>query len=94
MAAKTRSACKRAGLTPVTFHALRAHYSTIVADRGLPLSLLQALLGHADPKTTSIYVRPESQRAALDPRAPQRYRARCTELACFAPAVERDDHAG
>lgn len=69
VAQKTRSACKRAGLTPITFHSLRASYATLVADAGLPLGKLQALLGHADASTTSIYIRPESANAALDPRA-------------------------
>jgi integrase len=69
MAAKTRSACKRAGLAPVTFHDLRASYATLVAAAGLPIGKLQALLGHASPSTTSIYVRSESEHAALDPRA-------------------------
>ncbi|MEJ7597791.1 MAG: site-specific integrase [Kofleriaceae bacterium] len=69
MAAKTQSACKRAGLTPLTFHALRASFATIVADHGLPVSSLQVLMGHADVRTTGIYMRPESSRAALDPRA-------------------------
>jgi integrase len=69
MAAKTRAACKRAGLTPLTFHSLRASYATIVADQGLPVSKLQALLGHADAATTAIYIRAESQHAAMDPRA-------------------------
>jgi integrase len=69
MAAKTRAACKRAGLAPVTFHALRSSFATIVADQGLPLSKLRALLGHQDLQTTGIYLRPESGRAALDPRS-------------------------
>src|SRR5262249_55405508 len=43
VAAKTRSACKRAGLTPITFHSLRASYATLVADQGLPIAKLQAL---------------------------------------------------
>lgn len=69
VAQKTRSACKRAGLTPLTFHSLRASYATVVADQGLPLPQLQALLGHLDATTTAIYIRPESARAAMDPRA-------------------------
>ena len=69
VAAKTRAACTRAGLTPPTFNSLRSSFSTIVHDAGLPLAQLQALLGHADIRTTSIYLRPESARAALDPRA-------------------------
>lgn len=69
LSARTRTACRRAGLTPVTFHSLRATYATLVADQGLPISKLSALLGHADARTTAIYIRPESERAALDPRA-------------------------
>jgi integrase len=69
MAAKTRSACKRAGLEPLTFHSLRATYATLTADAGLPITKLSALLGHADAATTAIYIRPESSRAAVDPRA-------------------------
>lgn len=69
VAAKTRSASKRAGLTPLPFHSLRATYATLVADQGLPVSALSALLGHSHASTTAIYIRPESQRAALDPRA-------------------------
>lgn len=69
MAAKTRAACKRAGLAPLTFHSLRATYATLTADAGLPIGKLQVLLGHADASTTGIYIRPESSRAAADPRA-------------------------
>jgi len=69
MAAKTRAACKRAGVEPLTFHSLRATYATLTADAGLPITKLSALLGHADAATTAIYIRPESSRAAVDPRA-------------------------
>lgn len=69
LAEKTRAACRRAGLAELTFHSLRATYATIAVDQGLPISKLQALLGHADAATTSIYIRPEAQHAALDPRA-------------------------
>lgn len=40
----------------------------IVAHLGVPLSLLQAALGHSDTATTAIYVRPESAHAAFDVR--------------------------
>ncbi len=43
MAQKTRSACKRAGLTPLTFHSLRASFATLAADQGLPVGKLMAL---------------------------------------------------
>ena len=69
VAAKTRAACKRAQLTPLTFHQLRHTYGTILSDQGLPIGKLAALLGHADVKTTSICINPESAAAAMDPRA-------------------------
>jgi integrase len=69
MAAKTRAACKRAGLAPLTFHSLRASYATLTADGGLPITKLSALLGHGDVSTTAIYIWPESAHAASDPRA-------------------------
>jgi len=69
VAAKTRSACKRAGLAPLTFHSLRASYATITASQGLPLKTMATLLGHADIETTAIYVRPEFESAWLDPRS-------------------------
>lgn len=69
VAQKTRSACKRAGLRELTFHQLRHSFGTIVASNGLPLSQLQALMGHADLRTTSIYVNQESEVAAKNPLA-------------------------
>lgn len=69
MAQKTRSACKRAKVTSLTFHQLRASYATIAADQGLPVTRLSALMGHADVATTAIYIRPESSHAVTDPRA-------------------------
>lgn len=69
MAQKTRSACKRAGIRPLKFHELRASFATLTGDQGLPLTKLQALMGHADATTTAIYLRAESEHAALDPRA-------------------------
>jgi site-specific recombinase XerD len=36
-------------------HALRHTYGMDLAMRGVPLSVIQQLLGHDDPRTTSIY---------------------------------------
>jgi site-specific recombinase XerD len=39
-------------------HAFRHHYGVqLAAVRGVPLPVVQRLLGHADPRTTSIYTR-------------------------------------
>ena len=47
-----------AGVTPpegAMAHALRHAYGMDLAMRGVPLSVIQQLLGHDDPRTTSIY---------------------------------------
>ena len=36
-------------------HALRHTYGMDLAMRGVPLSVIQQLMGHDDPRTTSIY---------------------------------------
>lgn len=59
----------RAGLTEMTFHALRATWATLLADQRLPVSKLSVLLGHGDVKTTEIYIRGDAAHAAID-RAP------------------------
>ncbi len=41
--------------TGAVAHALRHHYGVELTLRGVPLSSLQQLMGHADPRTTSIY---------------------------------------
>ena len=47
-----------AGVTPpegAMAHTLRHAYGMDLAMRGVPLSVIQQLLGHDDPRTTSIY---------------------------------------
>jgi len=69
VARMTRTACKLAQLPPLTFHELRHSYGTILSNQGLPATKLAALMGHADVRTTSIYINPESETAIQDPRA-------------------------
>lgn len=48
----------------VTPHRLRHSFATHLLDSGVPLEIVQVLLGHADPKTTRIYA--ESKRAEIE----------------------------
>ena len=50
----TKSVGKSAGIKQkCTVHVLRKTFATRLADRGCPLEVIQELLGHADPGTTS-----------------------------------------
>jgi integrase len=63
----TRAACKRAGVDPVNFHQLRHTAASHLAQR-VPLPLVGAVLGHADPKTTARYAHLDSEGIARDAR--------------------------
>ena len=47
-----RSACKRAGLPRLSWHALRHTHGTLLHVQGTPLKVAQAQLGHSDLATT------------------------------------------
>ena len=51
-----QQACTDAGVTVITFHELRHTFATRMAAQGVPLRKLQEWLGHADIKTTQIYM--------------------------------------
>ena len=51
-----QEACADAGVTVITFHELRHTFATRMAAQGVPLRKLQEWLGHADIKTTQIYM--------------------------------------
>jgi integrase len=51
-----QSACADAGVSVITFHELRHTFATRMAAKGVPLRKLQEWLGHADIKTTQIYM--------------------------------------
>jgi integrase/recombinase XerD len=38
-------------------HAFRHHFGVQLAVRGVPVPVIQELMGHRDPRTTSIYMR-------------------------------------
>jgi integrase len=51
-----KEACVDAGVSVITFHELRHTFATRMAAQGVPLRKLQEWLGHADIKTTQIYM--------------------------------------
>jgi site-specific recombinase XerD len=53
---------KKAGLpNNLSPHSLRVAVATDLLDQGVPLSDVQYLLGHADPRTTRLYDRRQKQ---------------------------------
>lgn len=66
-----RGLAQRAGVVlpaGAAAHAFRHHYGVTLALRGVPQSVISQLMGHADPRTTSIYTTVAAQQliAALD----------------------------
>src|SRR5262249_40444064 len=61
-------ACRKAGLRVITWHVLRHTFATQLAMKGIPLHVVQALLGHVSIATTMRYahVAPSALRAAID----------------------------
>jgi integrase len=60
--------CKKAGMRKIGWHVLRHTFATHLAMRGVPLTTIQALLGHSTISTTMRYahVAPSTLRAAID----------------------------
>ena len=53
---------KKAELNPdYTFHSLRHGFATRALEKGIPLNQIQIALGHADIKTTGIYLKASPQ---------------------------------
>lgn len=66
-----RGLAQRAGVVlpaGAAAHAFRHHYGVTLALRGVPQTVISQLMGHADPRTTSIYTKVASQQliTALD----------------------------
>lgn len=61
------SACKRAGLRPLQWHALRHSFASQLTMDGVPLKVVQELLGHATIEMTMRYAHlaPSARRDAI-----------------------------
>ncbi|MFP5386980.1 MAG: tyrosine-type recombinase/integrase [Bacteriovoracia bacterium] len=49
--------CQKIGITPIRFHDLRATFITQLLLQGVPVAKVMAIVGHAELKTTMVYVR-------------------------------------
>jgi len=58
---------KKAGV-PIHAHSLRHHYAETLLEAGAPITDVQALLGHENLQTTSVYLglKPDGLRASVD----------------------------
>lgn len=63
-----RAAARRAGITDFRFHDLRHTAASWMVDQGVPLDVVQMILGHSDIRLTQRYAhrRQEAQREAVD----------------------------
>ncbi len=66
-----RTAVKAAKLPPIRFHDLRHTFGTVCAASGIPLTTVQAYMGHAHISTTMVYAHfaPAGNEPALISRA-------------------------
>ncbi len=67
--------CKKAGLRRISCHVLRHTFASHLAMKGVPLNMVQALLGHSTIIMTMRYahVAPSATRAAIELLNPKRF---------------------
>jgi integrase len=60
--------CDRLGIARFGWHTLRHTFSTFGGNSGVPLPVMQSLLGHTSAETTMLYMHPlaEPQREAVE----------------------------
>jgi integrase len=70
---RLKRVCERAGLRKIGWHTLRHTFASHLAMKGIPITVVKELMGHADITTTMRYshVAPSSLRAAVDALNPK-----------------------
>lgn len=65
---KVQPVCRKLGIEGFTWHAMRHTFSTYNGNSGVPMPVLQSLLGHTTARTTMVYTHPleSAQREAMD----------------------------
>ena len=63
-----RGLCKRAGVKPFGFHALRHFGASVLDKNNIPIGVIQRILGHENRTTTEIYLHSicEAEREAVE----------------------------
>jgi integrase len=63
-----RTLCRKAGVKYFRFHALRHFGASLLADAGIPMVVIQRLLGHENIETTELYLHAigAAERDAMD----------------------------
>jgi integrase len=79
---------KKAGLTTFKIHGLRRAFASNLANQSVPVNIIQSLLTHASPITTSLYIRLEpSNLLAASQKASSVLQAAMAAAPAAAPTV-------
>lgn len=80
--------CRKIGIAPFGWHSLRHTFSTYNGNSGVPIPVLQSLLGHRDAAPTMIYTHPleDAQRGAVEQLASVLFR--------FVPKLQTEQEQG
>lgn len=58
--------CRRAGVPEINYHELRHSLASYAASQGIPLTTIQAILGHSKATTTDVYLKSLGHQVVVD----------------------------